>query len=52
MSKTINKAKKIIISVIAMIVGILGFTTISSAYYVGQTIYVSYNQYATNQDIY
>ena len=52
MSKTIKRAKMIIISVIAMIVGILGFTTISSAYYVGQTIYVSYNQYATNQDIY
>ncbi len=52
MSKTINRAKKIIITVIAMIVGILGFTTISSAYYVGQSLYISYNTYATNPNVY
>lgn len=52
MNRTINKAKKIIISIIAMIIGIIGFTTISSAYYVGQQLTVTYSQYRDNADIY
>ena len=52
MNRTIKKAKKIIISIIAMIIGIIGFTTISSAYYVGQQLTVTYLQYRDNADIY
>ena len=52
MSKTINMTKRILISIIAMIVIIIGFTTISSAYYVGQSLSITYSQYANNPNIY
>ena len=52
MNRMINKTKKIILTIIAMILGILCFTTISSAYYVGQQLTVSYWQYMSNSNIY
>ena len=52
MKKTVSNAKKIILTLIAMVIGILGFTTISSAYYVGQQLTVSYWQYMSNSNIY
>ena len=52
MNRAINKAKKIIISAIVMIVGLIGFTTISSAYYVGQHLSISFQDYMNNSDIY
>ena len=52
MNRMINKTKKIILTIIAMILGILSFTTVSSAYYVGQRLSVSYWQYMSNSNIY
>ena len=47
-----NKTKKIILSVILAIIVIFGINTISSAYYVGQYLSVSYRQYMSNSNIY
>ena len=47
-----NKTKKIILSVILAIIVIFGINTISSAYYVGQYLSVSYWQYMSNSNIY
>ena len=52
MNRMINKTKKIILTIIATVLGILCFTTISSAYYVGQQLTVSYWQYMSDSDIY
>ena len=52
MNRTMYKAKKLILSIAVMIVGIVAFTTISSAYYVGQQLTVTFNDYLTNDDIY
>ena len=52
MNRMINKTKKIVLIIIAMVLGILSFTTVSSAYYVGQRLSVSYWQYMSNSNIY
>ena len=52
MNRMINKTKKIVLTIIAMVFGVLSFTTVSSAYYVGQRLSVSYWQYMSNSNIY
>lgn len=52
MNRMINKTKKIVLTIIAMVFGVLSFTTVSSAYYVGQQLNITYSQYASNSSIY
>lgn len=47
-----NRIKKITISLMLGIISILGFYTTVSAYSVGQRINISYNEYASNGNIY
>ena len=44
--------KKVIISILVGMIAMLGLCTTASAYYVGQSINVSYNDYKTNSNIY
>jgi len=48
----IRKLKKIATSMIVTIVAILGIQSVSQAYYVGQNLVVTYNDYVTNGNIY
>lgn len=47
-----SQFKKIIITLIVTIIAILGIYTISNAYYVGQNIQVSYNNYISSNNIF
>ena len=47
-----SQFKKIIITLIVTIIAILGIYTISNAYYVGQNIQVSYNDYISSNNIF
>ena len=47
-----SKLKKIVLSIIITLLGIIGISTLSSAYYVGQSISVSYTEYLNNSNIY
>ena len=47
-----SKTKKIIISIIIMLLAILGFSNISHGYYVGQKLSVSYSNYASSNNIF
>ena len=47
-----SKLKKITVGIIAMIMIIITMSTISTAYYVGQTVTLTKNDYFTNSDIY
>lgn len=44
--------KKIVLSIIIMILGILGISTMSSAYSVGQTLSVTYSQYVSDPNLF
>ena len=47
-----SKIKKIVLSIVFAIVGLFGLSTVSSAYYVGQNLAVTYNQYLSDPNIY
>ena len=47
-----NRFKKIVISLIVAIIAILGINTISNAYYVGQNLQISYNDYIKSNNIF
>ena len=47
-----SNTKKIILSVVLAIIVIFGISTVSSAYYIGQYLTISYSQYYNNQNIY
>ena len=47
-----NKLKKITVGIIAMIMIIITMSTISTAYYVGQTVTLTKNDYFTNGNIF
>lgn len=47
-----NRFKKIVISLIVAIIAILGINTISNAYYVGQNLQISYNDYISSNNIF
>lgn len=47
-----NQIKKIVISLIVAIIAILGINTISNAYYVGQNLQISYNDYIKSNNIF
>ena len=47
-----SKLKKVILSIIITLLGIIGISTVSSAYYVGQNITVRYSEYLSNPNIY
>ena len=47
-----NRVKKIIVSIISMIIIILVMSTISTAYYVGQTLSLSQRQYLNSTNIF
>lgn len=47
-----SRTKKIILSIIITIIGIISIATVSSAYYVGQDLAVTYSQYANDPNIY
>lgn len=47
-----SKIKKIAMGIMAGIIALLGFTTISNAYYVGQSIGITYREYANSENIY
>ena len=47
-----SKLKKIVFSIIITLFGIVGISTLSLAYYVGQSISVRYTEYLNNPNIY
>ena len=47
-----NRFKKIVISLIVAIIAILGINAISNAYYVGQNLQISYNDYIKSNNIF
>ena len=47
-----NKLKRIAISIIIGIIAIFGIYSVSNAYSVGQSITVTYNQYASSSNIF
>ena len=47
-----KQIKKIAISMLIGIIALLGFSTIANAYYVGQDIMISFNEYNNNENIY
>ncbi len=47
-----NRLKKIVISIIVTLIAILGFATISEAYYVGQNVTITKNQYYNSSNIF
>ena len=51
MSK-ISKMKKFIVVIIITLIAILGMSSISNAYYVGQSITITYDEYANSNNIF
>ena len=51
MSK-ISKMKKFIVGIITTLIAILGMSSISNAYYVGQSIIITYDEYANSNNIF
>ena len=47
-----SRTKKLLLSVIIALIGIISIATVSSAYYVGQSLSITYSQYASDSDIY
>ena len=47
-----SKMKKVILSIIVALIGVIGISTVSSAYYVGQKLTVRYTEYLNNSNIY
>lgn len=47
-----KQIKKIAISMLIGLIALLGFSTIANAYYVGQDVMISFNEYTSNGNIY
>ena len=47
-----NRIKKLVVGIIITLISILGLHSMSNAYYVGQSITITYNQYANSNNIF
>ena len=47
-----HKIKKLVITIIVLLIAILAYTTISKAYSVGQSVSITYNKYISDSNLF